>query len=177
MFHEDEDNELSKTATDEPLNDKTFTQSSSNSQQLEQEHQNENLNGHINNDSEDHNVYGINERVDEKSELSLEEQHQAISTADEIVQSTNNTSKPNFSANILPFEISWIFREIRSYMAPLYSKIGDNGRVWVSGLIDKNTGKVISRNFGRLNQQQQGQNPQNEDNGIDSPNRDDVDEL
>ena len=46
--------------------------------------------------------------------------------------------------DILPFEVSWPFRELRNYSAQLHSKIGDNGRVWFSGTINKNTGKVIS---------------------------------
>jgi len=51
--------------------------------------------------------------------------------------------------DILSFEFSWSFNELRNYLTPLYSKIGDNGRIWFSGSIDINTGKVISQHFGR----------------------------
>ena len=40
LFQEEEDEQPSKTATDEHLNDKTFTQSSSNTQHLKQEQKN-----------------------------------------------------------------------------------------------------------------------------------------
>ncbi|MDQ4073158.1 MAG: hypothetical protein M3162_02510 [Thermoproteota archaeon] len=49
----------------------------------------------------------------------------------------------------LQFEFSKTFREIRQYMTPLHSKIGDNGKVWFSGIMDKKTGTVISSKLGR----------------------------
>jgi len=55
-------------------------------------------------------------------------------------------------------------------LTPLYSKIGDNGRVWFSGKINKNTGKVISQHFGRLNQQ-------HDDECVDSADINDADGL
>jgi len=177
FFQEDEDDKPSKTATDEPLNDKTFTQSSSNAPQLEQEQNIKNPDDYIDNDSESHNIYYMNESVDENSERPIEEQRQWVSIKDKIVQDTKLASTSNNSANILPFEIFWIFKDIRSYLAPLHSKIGDNGRVWISGLIDKSTGKIISHNFGRLNQLDQQPHQKHDGEIIDSNCRDGADDL
>jgi hypothetical protein len=79
--------------------------------------------------------------------------------------------------DILPFEFSWTFKELRHYFAPLLSIIGDNGRVWFSGIIDKNTGNVISQHFGRLNQLDQQPHQKHDDESIDSNNRDGANDL
>jgi hypothetical protein len=57
----------------------------------------------------------------------------------------------------------------------LHSKIGDNGRVYFSGLINKNVGKVISCYYGRLNQQYK-QHLQYDDENIGATNVGDVNE-
>jgi len=62
-------------------------------------------------------------------------------------------------------------------LTPLYSNIGDNGRIWFSGRMNKNTGEIISHHFGRMNQQYQGQNHQHGGEDIDSTNIDGIDEL
>jgi hypothetical protein len=57
--------------------------------------------------------------------------------------------------DVLPFEFSMLFRNIRNYMTPLHSRIGDNGEVWFNGKIDIKTGEVIYSNLGRMEQQYQ----------------------
>jgi len=59
----------------------------------------------------------------------------------------------------------------------LLSKIGDNGRVWFRGIINKNTGKVISQHFGRLNQLDQQPHQKHDGEIIDSNCRDGADDL
>jgi hypothetical protein len=66
---------------------------------------------------------------------------------EEISASTNEND-----IDILPFEFSMIYRELRNHLAPIYTKIGDGGKVWFSGKINKNTGVVVSSNLGRINQ-------------------------
>ena len=46
------------------------------------------------------------------------------------------------------------FDKMQKYLALLYPKIGPHGDVWLKGQIDKKTDKVISLDFGRINQEQ-----------------------
>jgi hypothetical protein len=57
------------------------------------------------------------------------------------------------TSDIVQFEYSMVFDKMQKYLAPLYPKIGPHGDVWLKGQIDKKTGKVISLDFGRINQQ------------------------
>jgi hypothetical protein len=50
----------------------------------------------------------------------------------------------------LEFEFYMLFGDLRLHMASLYPKIGDAGKVWFSGQIDKNTGKVLFVRPGRI---------------------------
>jgi len=59
------------------------------------------------------------------------------------------------SDGIKKFEFSLLFGDISKYMARLYQKIGEGGKIWFSGRIDTKTGRVISANLGRINQEQQ----------------------
>jgi hypothetical protein len=43
---------------------------------------------------------------------------------------------------------------VRLYMMPLYSQLGDAGKVWFSGKLDANTGKVVSLKTGRMVERQ-----------------------
>jgi hypothetical protein len=58
------------------------------------------------------------------------------------------------SSEIVQFEYSMEFDKMQKYLAPLFPKIGPHGDVWLKGQIDKKTDKVISLDFGRLNQEQ-----------------------
>jgi hypothetical protein len=62
----------------------------------------------------------------------------------------NSESGADGDDYIISFEHSFRFDDVRRYMVPLFNKIGDDGRVWFSGKIDKNTGMVISSKLGRL---------------------------
>jgi len=138
----------SKTVTDDSIEDKTFTQSSSSSQQqIEQEHQTEYHDSHIDNKSKDPYYNEIkNQDLKQDDPLDKASLITDISNKEIVTEEEAITYKPSYDndIDILPFEISWSFRELRNYSAPLHSKIGDNGRVWFSGKINKNTGKVIS---------------------------------
>jgi hypothetical protein len=58
------------------------------------------------------------------------------------------------TSDIVQFEYSMEFDKMQKYLAPLYPKIGPHGDVWLKGKIDKKTDKIISLDFGRINQQQ-----------------------
>jgi hypothetical protein len=55
--------------------------------------------------------------------------------------------------------------------------MGDNGRIWFSGRMNKNTGEVISHYFGRLNQQQQRQYHHQPEEDKDHDRKDGVNNL
>jgi len=48
------------------------------------------------------------------------------------------------------FELAFLLGEMKYHLASLYSKIGDGGKVWISGKFDKDTGKILSIKFGRI---------------------------
>ena len=52
--------------------------------------------------------------------------------------------------DILEFEFYMVYGNIRKYMAPLFQKIGDSGKVWIKGKIDRRTGKVVDVGFGKI---------------------------
>jgi hypothetical protein len=167
----DYDNHVSK--------DKTFTQSfSCLQQQLEQNNLIEESTDQTDNESKDQGSGDLDYQNLEQEEI-IDKSYQVSTNNNEnrlnILPDDKSISTFNISADILPFEFSWSFKELRHYSAPLHPKIGDNGRVWVSGLIDKNTAKVISHHFGRLNQQQR--QPLQDDEGIDCTDRGSADEL
>jgi ParB family transcriptional regulator, chromosome partitioning protein len=59
--------------------------------------------------------------------------------------------------NLSNVAVTWRFRiviitfgEIKYHLVSLYPKIGDGGKVWFSGKLDKDTGKILSVKFGRI---------------------------
>jgi hypothetical protein len=46
------------------------------------------------------------------------------------------------ASNLLEFEFYLTFRDVRQYMASLFPKVGEGGKVWFSGIINKSTGMV-----------------------------------
>ncbi len=54
---------------------------------------------------------------------------------------------------ILQFEFP-IHYKLQNHMALLFRKSGSGGKVWINGKIDIKTREVISKNFGRRQQQQ-----------------------
>jgi ParB family transcriptional regulator, chromosome partitioning protein len=48
------------------------------------------------------------------------------------------------------FELAFLLGEMKYYLASLYSKVGDGGKVWISGKFDKATGNLLSIKFGRI---------------------------
>jgi len=96
----------------------------------------------------------------------------------EIITEEATTYNPSndTDTDTLSFEFSWSFKEVRNYLTPLYRTIGDNGRIWFGGRINKNTGQIISHHFGRLNQQQR-QHLQHDDEYEDRTDSNGADEL
>jgi hypothetical protein len=48
------------------------------------------------------------------------------------------------------FEFSLPLGDVKYHIAALYPKIGDAGKVWFSGKIDMDTGKILFIKFGRI---------------------------
>jgi glucose-6-phosphate 1-dehydrogenase len=72
----------------------------------------------------------------------------------EVVRGCTGTDESSISAtsrtSLVHFEFSLTFGDVRLYMMPLYSQLGDAGKVWFSGKLDANTGKVVSLKTGRM---------------------------
>ena len=47
------------------------------------------------------------------------------------------------------FEFALLLGDVKYHMAELYPRIGDAGKVWFSGKLDKDGGKIVSIRFGR----------------------------
>jgi hypothetical protein len=149
-FQDDEEQEErrqpSTTTTDSfTITGKPFVATSYQQQQQEQE-----IKEQTNNGLEERSCIGL---CDENQVESPEKSSQLITTAEDdmLVEEISASTNEN-DIDILPFEFSMIYRELRNHLAPLHTKIGDHGKVWFSGKINKNTGVVVSSNLGRINQ-------------------------
>jgi hypothetical protein len=171
-----------KTSDNEPKDypdssskDNTSNQASTTaSQQTEQERQSIDNEDRFDNELARQKLDNINDQNIEQEDI-LEKPIPLKDTLNrEII--TEEASVEN-DKDILPFELFWTFKELRHYFAPLLSIIGENGRVWFSGIINKNTGKVISQHFGRLNRLDQQPHQKHDDESIDSNSRDATDDL
>jgi hypothetical protein len=78
-----------------------------------------------------------------------------LSTADKELPSISLPASVNDTQNSFDFEFALCFRDVRIQMASMYNQIGDRGKVWFSGKIDRMTGKVIAVKIGRTGDKQQ----------------------
>lgn len=82
------------------------------------------------------------------------------STADTVIAQSPSApeiiSESDQSDNI-DFEFTLLLGEIRRHLAPLYPKIGDGGKVYFSGKIEKVTGNVLTARIGRIADYNDGQ--------------------
>jgi hypothetical protein len=143
---QEEGRQASTTTTDSfTITGKPFVATSYQQQQQEQE-----IKEQTNNGLEERSCIGL---CDENQVESPEKSSQLITTAEDdmLVEEISASTNEN-DIDILPFEFSMIYRELRNHLAPLHTKIGDHGKVWFSGKINKNTGVVVSSNLGRINQ-------------------------
>ncbi len=97
------------------------------------------------------------EPVDENREDALEKSSQ-VTIANKMVTSEEpaNTHDDEMDKSILLFEFPIYYKKLQNQMALLFRKSGSDGKVWFNGKIDIKTGNVISKNFGRIEEQQQG---------------------
>jgi hypothetical protein len=78
----------------------------------------------------------------------------SLLSEDMILQPSISTNVPNdkneeSDADVIDFEFSLLYGDIRRYMAPLYKEIGDGGKIWFNGRFDIRAGKVIEAHIGR----------------------------
>ena len=71
-----------------------------------------------------------------------------FSTADTIIPSAPEIILESDQSNNIDFEFSLLFGELSRHLAALYPKIGDGGKVYFSGKVQKDTGKVVSAKIG-----------------------------
>jgi len=73
----------------------------------------------------------------------------------EIGDISNHNDKPCVpEGDILNFEFCMLNGTVRKYMTPTYKNSGgDSGKIWFSGKINRNTGKIVHASLGRINEQ------------------------
>jgi hypothetical protein len=92
--------------------------------------------------------------VDGKFEKFKQDSSNKVSTADTII--AHSPSAPEIilesdQSNNIDFEFSLLFGELSHHLAALDPKIGDGGKVYFSGKVQKDTGKVVvSAKIGRI---------------------------
>lgn len=148
----EEDEKPYKTATEDDPNAFITGKISQSpfSPQLEQEHRIEEHEDHFDSELEDPSLNDIDEsKVLEKRFEKSNHLTAAVAGVSSICTHDNNK-------DVLSFEFFVYFNELQKHMASLFQSTSGNRIVWFSGKIDKKIGRVISSNFGRLNQQQDG---------------------
>jgi predicted nuclease with TOPRIM domain len=91
----------------------------------------------------------LSDKTSQIAKLSDELKH--IKEKQAEVPKDDNLNLSNVAVtNTRDFEFSLILEEVRGYLALLHPKIGDGGKVWFSGKLDKDTGQILSIKFGRI---------------------------
>ncbi len=139
---QNEENNLSETNLD-PYNntDTSFTPKTSQPQESEQEQ--------------------LKKKIDDaKSERSSEESNQ-LNDLDKTVidiSTAMNEHHKDISNSVLHLEFCIQYKELQRYMAVLFRRLGDKGKVWFNIKIDKEEEKIIHATFGTI-----GENQKNKD--------------
>jgi hypothetical protein len=68
----------------------------------------------------------------------------------EVYKDENHNTANIAVTNTGDFEFSLLLGDIKYHLVALYPSIGDAGKVWFSGKLDKDSGKIISIRFGRI---------------------------
>jgi hypothetical protein len=79
-----------------------------------------------------------NQTVASSAVMSAGESDAGESDADNLIKNNPEQS----ASNLLEFEFYLTFRDVHQYMASLFPKVGEGGKVWFSGIINKSTGMV-----------------------------------
>jgi hypothetical protein len=91
----------------------------------------------------------LDERTRENTKLSDEVKHfRELQT--EVHKDDNHNIANIAVTNNGHFEFSLLLGDIKYHLAALYPRIGDAGKVWFSGKLDKDTGNILSIRFGRI---------------------------
>jgi hypothetical protein len=92
------------------------------------------------------------ENIEPEDDLEEPSQSTGHEGTDDI--SHHNDKKGASEDDILDFEFSIVFGDIQKYMSLLHGRFDNDGKVWLSGLIDRNTGEVVHAGLGRINGEQ-----------------------
>jgi hypothetical protein len=65
-------------------------------------------------------------------------------------ENLEKSSDKSLNGQLLDFEFSLKFKDLRQYMTTIFNRIGDNGDVWFHGKVDKNSGHIAEVNIGRI---------------------------
>ena len=91
----------------------------------------------------------LEEKTSQNAKLSDEVQHfRELQT--EVYKDENHNTSNIAVTNTGDFEFSLLLGDIKYRLTALYPRIGDAGKVWFSGKLDKDSGKIHSIRFGRI---------------------------
>ncbi len=148
---QEDENDEPPTTTCSSIMDKTFTTESYQQPSQEQE-----IKKDI--DSQEKECISSKDLSFENGQLKkvIEKSNQLIQSENMVSSTTLIKNNRDIIDNILSCEFFMLFKKIREYMTPQHSRIGDAGKIWFNVKIDRETGNVISSNFGRIDKQQDG---------------------
>lgn len=107
----------------------------------------------------DYKIKQLQQEVDERTRQLEEKTSQNAKLSDEInhfrelqtVHKDENHNTANIAVtNTVDFEFPLLFGDIKYHLAALYPRIGDAGKVWFSGKLEKDSGEIHSIRFGRI---------------------------
>lgn len=94
-------------------------------------------------EDKDYKIKQLQQELDERTR-----QLDAVKHFRELQTEVHNHNTANIA--VTDFEFSLLLGDIKYHLSALYPRIGDAGKVWFSGKLDKDSGKIHSIRFGRI---------------------------
>ena len=95
-------------------------------------------------------IESIGKTVSDNESLHVKSSNNFKSANSNNKENLEKSSDNGLNGPLLGFEFCLKFKEIQQRMALLFNRIGENGDIWFHGKINKNSGKVVEANFGRI---------------------------
>jgi hypothetical protein len=110
--------------------------------------------------AEDNKIKQLEKQLDERNRELPDKTSQIAKPSDELrhIKEKQAAADKNKHLNLVAgavtstgdFELAFSVGEMKYHLASLYPKVGDGGKVWISGKFDKDTGNLLSIKFGRI---------------------------
>lgn len=110
--------------------------------------------------AEDNKIKQLEKQLDERNRELSDKTSQIAKPSDELrhIKEKQAAAHKDKHLNLVAgavtstgdFELAFLLGEMKYHLASLYPKVGDGGKVWISGKFDKDTGNLLSIKFGRI---------------------------